>query len=80
MTREAILKEAMLLPANDRLQLIDELWGTFRNDEDALAITSAQSEDLQKRIAEDDAGLSNPQPWEVVRDRMLKRSPRYDLR
>jgi putative addiction module component (TIGR02574 family) len=74
MTREAILKEALLLPSEDRMRLLDDLWQSFANDEQALALTPAQAEDLKRRIAEDDAGLSNPQPWEVVRERLLKRS------
>ena len=74
MTREAILKEALLLPSEDRIRLLDDLWQSFANDEQALALTPAQAEDLQKRIAEDEAGLSSPQPWEVVREQLLKRS------
>lgn len=74
MTREAILKEALLLPSEDRIRLLDDLWQSFANDEQALALTPAQAEDLRRRIVEDDAGLSNPQPWEVVREQLLKRS------
>ena len=74
MTRELILKEALQLPPDDRMQLIDDLWQSFQHDDPALALTPAQSEDLRKRIAEDDAGLSNPKPYEEFRDRFLKRS------
>jgi putative addiction module component (TIGR02574 family) len=73
MTRDAILKEAMQLSPRDKAQLIDDLWGTM-SDEQALALTPAQAADLQKRIAEDDAGLSNPQPWEVVREQLRRRT------
>jgi putative addiction module component (TIGR02574 family) len=73
MTREAILKEAMLLSSDDRVQLIDALWASM-SDAEALKLTPAQAADLERRIAEDDAGLSNPQPWEVVRKQLLSGS------
>jgi putative addiction module component (TIGR02574 family) len=73
MTRDAILKEAMQLSDDDRARLIDDLWATMRP-EKAHQLTPAQAEDLQKRIAEDDAGLSNPQPWEVVREQLQRRT------
>ena len=58
MTREAILEEARRLSPDDRVQLIDQLWATM-SDEDALALTPAQEADLNRRIAEDDAGLAD---------------------
>jgi putative addiction module component (TIGR02574 family) len=73
MTREAILKEALQLESDDRIKLIDDLWGSI-GDADAVALTPAQKEDLQRRLAEDEAGKSNPIPWEVARERLLKRS------
>jgi putative addiction module component (TIGR02574 family) len=73
MTREAILEEARRLSPDDRVQLIDQLWATM-SDEDALALTPAQEADLNRRIAEDDAGRSNPQPWEVVREQLRRRT------
>lgn len=58
MTLEAVLKEAMLLTADQRRELAELMLRSVRKR--VVDLTPAQREDLRRRIAEDDAGESDP--------------------
>jgi putative addiction module component (TIGR02574 family) len=73
MTRETVLKEALTLSSEDRMKLLEDLWQSFGDDADAVALTPAQAEDLQKRLDEEDAGQAEFLPWEVVREQLRRR-------
>ncbi len=73
MTLETVLTDAMSLSPRERSLLADELWRSVPADEQSVALTRAQREDLQRRLAEDTAGQSDPQPWEQARA-VLRRS------
>jgi putative addiction module component (TIGR02574 family) len=54
----------------DRLQLIEELWQSIEAKPEAVPITEAQKQDLQRRL---DAHRDNPKagsPWEEVKARL----------
>jgi len=72
MTIEAVLKQALLLSPRERAVLVDELWRSIPHDESELALTPAQARDLERRIAEDEAGESDPQDWERVRENLRR--------
>jgi putative addiction module component (TIGR02574 family) len=74
MTLESVLTDAMTLSPRERALLADELWRSVSADEKSLALTSAQREDLQRRLAEDAAGQSDPQPWARVRSALRRRA------
>jgi putative addiction module component (TIGR02574 family) len=74
MTREAILKEVLQLAPDDRVKLIDDIWGSFGDEAEALALTPAQALDLRMRLAEDQAGKSNRIPLDVAIERLNKTS------
>ncbi len=67
MTLETVLMDAMTLDPRGRVLLADELWRSVPTDEQSVALTPAQREDLQRRLAEDAAGQSDPQPWDQAR-------------
>jgi putative addiction module component (TIGR02574 family) len=67
MSLETVLTVAMTLSPREGALLADELWRSVPVDEQDVALTPAQREDLQRRLAEDAAGLSGPQPWEHAR-------------
>jgi hypothetical protein len=58
MTLEAVLKEALALTPEQRRELGELMLRSVRND--VVDLTPAQREDLRRRIAEDDAGESDP--------------------
>lgn len=75
MTHVALLKELLELTAAERLELIEELWDSLDEEDEALALTDAQREDLERRLAEADADPTGGSPWEEVRER-IRRRPR----
>ena len=74
MTLESVLTDAMSLSPRDRALLADELWRSVPPDERSLQLTPAQREDLKRRLAEDAAGYSDPQPWAHARAEILPKS------
>ena len=67
--REKLLK----LPAAERMELIEELWESIADDDEALDLTPEQLEDLESRLAEADADPEGGSPWEEVRERIRHR-------
>jgi putative addiction module component (TIGR02574 family) len=72
MTLEAVLKEAMSLSPRERAALADKLWRSVPHDESELALTPEQARDLDRRVAEDEAGKSGPRDWDQVRDELRR--------
>jgi putative addiction module component (TIGR02574 family) len=56
------------LSAPERILLAQTLWDSVHDE--ALALTDAQKEELDRRIAMDDAGLIEYSPWEEVKKRL----------
>jgi putative addiction module component (TIGR02574 family) len=73
MTLESVLTDAMTLSARERALLADELWRSVPPNHQNLELTPAQREDLNRRLAEDAAGRSDPQPWSQVRAKIWPR-------
>jgi putative addiction module component (TIGR02574 family) len=73
MTLESVLTDAMTLSVRERALLADELWRSVPTNERDVELTPAQREDLKRRLAEDAAGRSDPQPWSQVRARIWPR-------
>jgi putative addiction module component (TIGR02574 family) len=73
MTHAALREELLKLSAAERLELIEELWDSLDEQDEALALTDAQREDLERRLAEADADPTGGSPWEEVRERIRHR-------
>ncbi|MFO7903876.1 MAG: addiction module protein [Planctomycetota bacterium] len=73
MTRyETLLADASRLPVADRIQLIEDLWGTLPSD--ALPPLSDEwVAEIQRRSAEYDAGSAETVSWEQVKAEALRR-------
>jgi putative addiction module component (TIGR02574 family) len=58
----AVLQNALKLSVPERLELIEELWESIRQNPDALPVTAPQREELDRRLAdhaaEPEAGYS----------------------
>jgi len=64
------------LPAAERLALLEELWDSLSEDDEALVLTDEQRADLERRLAEADADPTGAAPWEEVRERIRSRHSR----
>ncbi len=74
MTLKTVLLDALTLTPRERALLADELWRSVPADEQTVELTPAQREDLQRRLAEDAAGRSDPLPWAQVRSALRRRT------
>lgn len=60
------------LTLEERLRLLDELWESLRATPDAIPLTSAQREELDRRLDELDGDGPVGIPWDEVLRRMQR--------
>jgi putative addiction module component (TIGR02574 family) len=63
------------LSFNERLQLVEDLWDSLEEDQDAIPTPLWHLEEIRRRL---EAYRENPgagSSWDEVRDRILKRGP-----
>ena len=70
----ALREELFKLSAAERLELVEDLWDSIADEDEVLALTDEQREDLERRLAEADADPTGGPPWEEVRERIRQRS------
>jgi putative addiction module component (TIGR02574 family) len=58
----------------ERLRLIEVLWESLRTKPEALPLTEAQRQELDRRLDELDRGETETIPWEEVKRRLRDRS------
>lgn len=68
----SVLSAAQQLPEQDRLRLIDALWESVPPDCEA-PFSDEWAEEIERRVAELDAGTAKTVPWSKVRDEALAR-------
>jgi putative addiction module component (TIGR02574 family) len=68
----SVLSAAQNLPEQDRLRLIDALWDTLPPEAEA-SISDEWRQEIERRVAELDAGAVETVPWSQVRDEALAR-------
>ena len=65
------------LSIDERLQLVEDIWDSIAAEAnvraDALALTPAQIEELDRRVADADAHPEEGIPWEQVQAELLQR-------
>ena len=69
---ESVLSAARQLPDPDRLRLIDALWDTVPADADA-PFSDEWACEINRRVAELDAGNAETVSWSQIRDEALAR-------
>ena len=62
------------LSVEERLQLLEELWETLSATPEAISLTGAQREELDRRLDELDRDGPVGLPWEDVLDRIRNRA------
>jgi putative addiction module component (TIGR02574 family) len=71
-TRTDLEREALRLPVDDRLELIEVIWESLERDAAQVPITDWQRQILDERIAEDDSAPEDGSPWHEVKKRALE--------
>ncbi len=73
MTSTALRKELSRLTTAEKLELVEELWDSIPEEDDALELTAEQRADLDLRLAEADADPDGGVPWNAARERIRQR-------
>ncbi len=63
------------LSAEERLRLLEELWDSLSATPEAIPLTNAQREELDRRLDELDRDGPAGIPWEEVLRRIRSRTP-----
>jgi putative addiction module component (TIGR02574 family) len=61
------------LSREQRIALVQDIWDTIAAESAPPLLTEAQRQELQRRVAEDDASPDNVVPWEEVKAQTLAR-------
>ena len=72
MTREQIVREAAMLPFEERVAIAMELWQLDDTKTDELPLTRGWRDFLDQRMAEADADPTPAEPWDVLREKLLR--------
>lgn len=59
----------------DRLALIEEIWQTIEEEQQATPLTGPQEAELKRRLAAHKANPGNVIPWEQIKAEALARFP-----
>jgi putative addiction module component (TIGR02574 family) len=73
MMSNALRRELFKLSTAEKLELVEELWDSIPEKDEALELTAEQREDLDRRLAEADADPDGGMPWEEARERIRQR-------
>ena len=77
-TFDSILGEAVQLPTEDRLRLIEALWDSVPPEVD-LPIHADWEQELTERVAKIENGTPNTVAWAMIRQEALTRIGRGNL-
>lgn len=64
------------LGVDERLALIEALWGSISADESAIPVTDAQRAELDRRVADHEANPNDVVSWDEVRASLNQRLKR----
>lgn len=71
MTDSILPPEIRALPVPERVYLVEQIWNSIVEDEQAFELTAAQKAELDRRMAAHDASPHRGKPWEDVKNRLL---------
>jgi putative addiction module component (TIGR02574 family) len=63
-------EQIMPLTVAERLQLIEEIWNSISNDESEIALTSAQQEEIERRLESYTDIKNQGKSWQEIKQKM----------
>lgn len=72
---EISVSDLLHLSVAERIQLVEDLWDSIATEPEAMELTQAQKEELDRRMAEHKSDPGSAIPWEDVRARLRQRFP-----
>ena len=70
MAQSSLPPEIRSLPIPERVQMVEQIWDSIVEDEQAFQLTDSQKEELDRRIAAHEASPNRGKPWEEVKKRL----------
>ena len=67
------LSEVLKLPLTERLKLVEAIWESIAEFPQALELTDAQREELDRRLEDYESDPDAGVPWSEVRARLLSK-------
>jgi len=64
------------LPRDVRVALVQEIWDTIAAETNAVPLSEQQRNELERRVADDDANPGDVGPWEQVKAKAIARLTR----
>lgn len=65
------LPEILKLSIAERIQLVEDIWDSIAAEPEALSLTEEQREELDRRLADQEANPGVGRPWAEVKARLL---------
>lgn len=72
---EISVSDLLHLSVAERIQLVEDLWDSIATEPEAMELTPAQKEELDRRMAAHKADPGTAIPWDEVRARLRQRFP-----
>jgi len=73
MTQPVNMADIMALSIPERILLVEDIWDSIAAEQEALPITQAQRDELDRRIALSDADPDAGETWEDLKSRLQNR-------
>jgi putative addiction module component (TIGR02574 family) len=64
--------EIMELPVAERIQLVEDIWDSIVEAPEAMPLTPAQTEELERRLEAYHRDPTAGRPWEEIKDRVRR--------
>lgn len=74
MPRTVTLSDVLALSVPERIRLVQDIWDSLAEVPDAVTLTDAQRDELDRRLAAYAADTDAGAPWAEVRDRIRLRA------
>lgn len=74
MQNNSIIKQFRALSANEKLEVLDELWTEAARELEGLPLSEAERKFLEERIQDAESHREEDKDWQVVRAELFKRS------
>ena len=71
MASSSLPPEIRDLSIPERVHLVEQIWDSIVEDEQAFRLTDAQTAELDRRIAAHEASPNRGKPWDDVKKRLL---------
>jgi putative addiction module component (TIGR02574 family) len=73
MNPDPIIENFRKLPAAEKVRLVQQLWDEIADEAAELPLTEAQRKLLDERIDDHEANPNDVEPWEQVRDEIVRK-------